>query len=131
VAASVSRDRIEVLAERAPSSWALDSDRMRQVLTNLLANAIQAGGDGPVTASVAQEGDALVFSVRDRGEGIASDAIGRLFEPFFTTRTRGTGLGLAVAKRIVDLHRGTIAGDNAAGGGAVFRVELPKLKASS
>jgi two-component system sensor histidine kinase HydH len=127
IVGSLDPDRIQVRAEGAPTSWRLDPDRMRQVLTNLLENALQAGGGEPVIASIAEQGGQLAFSVRDRGAGITADAAGRLFEPFFTTRTRGTGLGLAVAKRIVDLHRGRISGENAEGGGALFRVDIPKL----
>jgi two-component system sensor histidine kinase HydH len=71
-------------------------------------------------------GGRLVFEVRDSGPGVPEDERERIFEPFYTKRTRGTGLGLAVAKRVVELHRGTISVDNAPGGGAIFRVALPR-----
>jgi two-component system sensor histidine kinase HydH len=115
---------IEVDAGAAPDAWSLDSSRMTQVLTNLLENAVQAGA--PVRAKVAAEGGSLVFEVRDSGPGVPEDEKERIFEPFYTKRTRGTGLGLAVAKRVVELHRGTISVANAPGGGAVFRVAVPR-----
>ena len=108
----------------APARWSLDPERMRQVLTNLIENALAAGG--PVTARVAQEGQACLFSVTDHGPGIAEADLPHLFEPFFTRRTRGTGLGLAVCKRLVELHGGTLTATNPDGGGAAFTIDLPK-----
>ena len=66
-----------------------------------------------------------MFEVRDAGPGVPVEDQERIFEPFFTRRPRGNGLGLAVAKRMIELHRGTISVANAPGGGAIFRVELP------
>jgi two-component system sensor histidine kinase HydH len=79
-----------------------------------------------VRARVAAENGRLVFEVRDSGPGVPEDERERIFEPFYTKRVRGTGLGLAVAKRVVELHRGTISVVNAPDGGAVFRVALPR-----
>ena len=123
-AAAVASERVEVVTGEAPARWLLDAGRIRQVLINLLENALQAG-DGPVTLTVAGDG-ALTLAVRDHGEGLRDDDRSRLFEPFFTRRTRGTGLGLAVCKRLVELHGGTIAADNAPDGGACFTVRLPR-----
>jgi two-component system sensor histidine kinase HydH len=108
----------------APATWTLDPDRMRQVLGNLIDNAVQAGP--PVTASVAAAAGRLLFAVRDSGPGVPAEDQARIFEPFFTKRTRGTGLGLAVVKRVIELHHGTITVADAPGGGAVFRISLPK-----
>ena len=116
-------DRITVDADGAPPRFALDEGRMRQVLINLLDNAIAAGP--PVRASVRAAGDRLVVEVRDAGPGVAPDDLAHVFEPFFTKRTRGTGLGLAVARRVVEGHGGTIEASNQPGGGAIFRIELP------
>ncbi|MDX2170191.1 MAG: ATP-binding protein, partial [Deltaproteobacteria bacterium] len=111
----------------APPRWPLDPVRMHQVLANLLRNAVQASPDGaPVAASVGVAHGALLFTVRDRGRGVPPGEEARIFEPFHTTRTRGTGLGLAVARRIVELHGGSIAVGNPPGGGAEFQVRIPR-----
>jgi two-component system sensor histidine kinase HydH len=123
-AASVSAEHIAVEAAGAPALFALDGPRVRQVLVNLLENAVQAGP--PVLARVtASGGGGLLFEVQDRGPGVAPEDRERIFEPFFTRRTQGTGLGLAVARRVVDLHGGTLTVGEAPGGGASFRVVLP------
>jgi len=121
---TVDPEAIEIDDAGAPPAWSLDAERMRQVLTNLLDNAVQAGA--PVRAQVTQENGRLHFVVEDHGAGVAPEDRERIFEPFFTQRARGTGLGLAVAKRVVELHEGTIVVDAAAGGGARFRVAIPE-----
>ena len=115
---------VEIDAAAAPQSWPLDPARMRQVLVNLLDNAIAAGP--PVRASVRAERGRLVIEISDSGKGVPKEDRERIFEPFFTGKTRGTGLGLAIARRVIELHRGTIAVDEAPGGGARFRVEIPE-----
>jgi two-component system sensor histidine kinase HydH len=112
----------------APESWPLDRNKLRQALANLIRNACQIVGDGPPpVAAVSVEGDLLVFTVRDFGPGIDAENRERIFEPFFTTRTQGTGLGLPVAKRIAELHGGTISADSHPDGGAVFRISIPRI----
>lgn len=123
-AAALHSGRITIDDGRAPQSWRLDRKRMGQVLTNLLDNAASVSEDA-VEATVAEERGELAITVRDHGPGIAPEDLPHLFEPFFTKRTRGTGLGLAVVKRLVELHNGTVSAENAAGGGAVFRVRIP------
>lgn len=66
-----------------------------------------------------------MFEVRDFGEGIAPEQLPVIFEPFKTTRVHGTGLGLAVARRVVELHDGIITAENPPDGGALFRVVIP------
>jgi two-component system sensor histidine kinase HydH len=117
--------RIQVVTSAAPSRWSLDADRIRQVLTNLLENALQAG-EGEVVAEARLDGKNLLFRVRDHGAGIDEAHRERLFEPFYTQRTQGTGLGLAVCRRLVELHGGTITASNHPDGGAVFEVALPR-----
>ena len=108
----------------APPTWSLDASRMREVIVNLVENAVATGA--PVRARVAREGGRLVIEVRDGGPGVPPEDRERIFEPFFTGKTRGTGLGLAIAKRIVELHHGTIRVDDAPEGGARFRIEIPE-----
>lgn len=125
-AGDVGNGRVEIEAEGAPPSWSLDPGLLQQALANLLRNALQASPDGAAaTAVLAADNGSLVFRVRDRGEGVPDADRERIFEPFYTTRTRGTGLGLAVARRIVGLHGGTITAANHPDGGAVFEVRIP------
>jgi two-component system sensor histidine kinase HydH len=118
-------DRVAVDADDAPRSWQLDPTKMRQVLVNLVENAVEMS-EGTVDVTVERGERALVMAVRDRGPGVPDADLDRIFEPFFTKRTRGTGLGLAVARRLVELHGGTIAARNADGGGARFEVTIPR-----
>lgn len=112
---------------KAPETWVLDERRFGYaVLANILRNAVQASpANRPAQASVSVENGSLVYLIRDHGEGLPAGDEARIFDPFFTTRTTGTGLGLALARRIVELHSGRISAENAPTGGAVFRVELP------
>ena len=125
--AATNPDRVSISSEGAPDRWPIDAPRIQQVLTNLIENALAVTPtDRRVEARVAGEADTLVYAVRDWGPGVPAAERERIFEPFHTTNLHGTGLGLAVAKRIVDLHRGNIDVLDAPGGGAVFRVRLPR-----
>ena len=115
--------QVEIDESAAPSTWSLDGSRMREVLVNLLDNAVAAGP--PVRVRVAAQGGVLAIEVSDSGPGVPAEDRDKIFEPFFTGKTRGTGLGLAIAKRVVELHGGTIRVDDAPGGGARFRIEIP------
>ncbi len=111
----------------APDLWMLDERRLRlNVLGNLLRNAVEASPPGrPPEIRVSTQRGRLIFAVRDFGPGIPEGSESRIFDPFFTTRVSGTGLGLSLARRIVDLHGGTIRAENVAQGGALFVVEIP------
>lgn len=115
-----------IRAEGAPATWPLDEGRMRQALTNVLRNARQASPAGTrPEATVGRENGSLVFTVRDFGAGVSPGEERKIFSPFYTTRTTGTGLGLAVALRVAEMHGGTITASNHPQGGAVFRIALP------
>jgi two-component system sensor histidine kinase HydH len=116
---------IHIDATGAPPTWSLDGARIREVVINLLDNAIAAGP--PVTVIVRRERGRLILEVADHGPGVAEDDRDRIFEPFFTGKTQGTGLGLAVVRRVVELHHGTIAVYPNPGGGALFRAEIPSI----
>jgi PAS domain S-box-containing protein len=106
----------------------MDRPRMAQVFDNLIANAIQhsqAGGLVSISAEVTADGRCVRIAVEDRGHGFRADDLPRIFEPFFTRRRGGTGLGLSVVHRIVDEHGGTIVASNREGGGASMVVSLP------
>lgn len=109
----------------------LDYVEIDQVLTNLLENAAKHGpADGPIDVTVTAVPSAVEVSVADRGKGFAPQEAGRLFEPFYrvtrgTERVPGLGLGLAVAKGLVEAHGGRISAAPRSGGGAVFSFTLP------
>lgn len=121
--ADVTGDRVKVDLEAAPSALEVDPGRLSRAIHNLVDNALQAS-DEPVELTIASEGDDVVLTVRDRGDGIAAGSEAEIFEPFVTTRVRGTGLGLAVARRIAEQHDGTLTGENHPGGGALFTLRL-------
>ncbi len=100
--------------------------KLRQVVLNLVKNAAEAAGPGGrVEVAVAASGDGARLRVSDSGAGLTEEARERLFEPFYTTKDSGTGLGLAVSKGIVEAHGGTIQADAGPGSGARFEVRLP------
>ncbi|MGL4551024.1 MAG: ATP-binding protein [Gemmataceae bacterium] len=113
---------------------AADAFRLEQVFRNVLENALAACRDPvEVTVGVAAASvdgrPAVRVSVRDNGPGLTAEQRGRLFEPFYTTKTKGTGLGMAIAKRIIDAHGGRIAAADpaaAAGRGAEILITLPR-----
>lgn len=121
------RDRIRLDTTKAPATFSLDPDRMNQVFVNVMQNALQASPGGEsIEVAVEERAGSLFVSIRDCGEGIPPGSERLIFEPFHTKRIRGTGLGLTVAKRIVELHGGRIEASNHPEGGAEFRITLPK-----
>jgi nitrogen fixation/metabolism regulation signal transduction histidine kinase len=115
------------LGENLPSVFA-DPAMLRQVLHNLFQNAIDAltGVDNPrifVSTSLGAAG--VLLTVRDNGTGIAEGVMGRIFEPYVTTKPKGTGLGLAIVKKIVDEHQGRILVENVKPHGANVSIVLP------
>jgi signal transduction histidine kinase len=109
-----------------------DPQQMEQVFFNLLQNAIQAMEDGG-TLTVTTEADAgeIAISFRDTGPGVAPANLARVFQPFFTTKHRGSGLGLPIVKKIVEAHRGSIAIDSTEGRGTAATLRLPRLDEAS
>ena len=103
-----------------------DSDQMHQVMLNLLLNAVQAiEGHGAVRVVVASRKDHALISVADSGRGISPEHLPFIFRPFYTTKGNGTGLGLSLARRIVEDHRGKIEVQSELGKGTEFLVTLP------
>jgi signal transduction histidine kinase len=102
-----------------------DPDGIKQVLLNVLLNAVEAAPKSTIDCDAQTLGRHVVLSVADRGPGIAEQVRRRVFDPFFSTKTRGTGLGLAVSKQIVDEHHGRIRLFNRRGGGTRVVIELP------
>ncbi len=132
--------------EAVPVGFNLQVDRLliRQVLFNVLLNAVEAGGEGGVIdvhyrcltreAALSHHSDQILLgldetvvetTITDNGPGISPEHLDRVFAPFFTTRKEGNGLGLAVAWKIMKAHGGDITADNGPAGGAVMRLLLP------
>jgi signal transduction histidine kinase len=134
---------VEVALALPDGSVPLRADPAKLVgaLSNLARNGVEAMGPGafgePLGAppparerrlelSLDADGIVAVVTVADRGPGIAPEVRGKIFEPFVTTKRTGTGLGLAIARRVVEAHGGTLAVEDRPGGGALFRVTLPR-----
>jgi len=103
-----------------------DGNLLKRILTNLLTNSIQAmpeGGSLAVTGTVS--GDMATIVVSDTGIGISEENMSKLFQPLFTTKAKGTGLGLAVCKRIVEAHGGEISFESKEGVGTSFSIKFP------
>ena len=124
--------RVEVELSRAPSSLRIDGVRLARAVHNLVDNALQATPAGKnVELGIEHEGKETRISVRDGGPGLPPGFETQIFEPFITTRVRGTGLGLAVARRIAEQHGGTLTGGNHPSGGAIFELRFPDAHATS
>jgi two-component system, sporulation sensor kinase E len=104
----------------------LDLTQIQQVLVNLVKNAIQAmTRAGTLILQTGATEDAVWFSVADTGGGIPQEQINRIFEPFYTTKKKGTGLGLMIVQRIIRAHGGRIEVESEVGRGTTFRIWLP------
>jgi signal transduction histidine kinase len=106
-----------------------DRIQLQQVIMNLVVNAIDAMSDMPsaerrIVVSTARDGNSADLSVSDAGPGIPAEKLKKVFEPFFSTKSEGMGMGLSIARTIVEAHGGQLSAKNRAGGGAVFSVML-------
>ena len=123
--------RVKIVSELPPElSWSLDPQQLRQALWNLGLNAVQAmpgGGELRVTAS--SDHDWLEVAVGDTGEGISPGDLPHLFEPFFSTKAEGSGLGLALVHRIAQDHGGLVEARSTPGQGSVFTLRFPRRHA--
>lgn len=104
-----------------------DRDHLKQVLLNLALNAVQAMREAGGTLSIEAAGtrETVTLTVADTGPGIAPEVLPRIFDPYFTTKRGGLGLGLTIARRIAEAHGGVLEADSQPGRGARFRVSLP------
>jgi signal transduction histidine kinase len=126
--------RIQLIIELDPQlpTLAADPVRLTQALLNLVINAMQAveqGGRIEVTAAPASS--SVVIKVSDTGPGIPPEKVGSIFDPYFTTKTEGSGLGLWIAQQIITAHGGSIQAQNGPAGGAVFVMTLPLNRESA
>jgi len=119
-------DGVRIATEVPDLQLMADPHLMHRVLANLILNAVQAMPDGgTVTVSASTNDGSVAISVHDTGIGIPNDAQEKLFKPLFTGKAKGTGLGLAVVKRIVEAHVGQITVESQVGKGSTFTVNLP------
>jgi signal transduction histidine kinase len=123
--------KLELHKADKPMTVEHDPNQIQQVLLNLMLNAIQAmegtgdTGTGQVDVDVNQRDGLAVVSVRDTGKGIKPEHLPNIFRPFYTTKGSGTGLGLSLARRIVEDHGGKITVESELGVGSTFEVSLP------
>ncbi|MGI9101084.1 MAG: two-component system sensor histidine kinase NtrB [Terriglobales bacterium] len=124
----IARKRITVVRNEQPCTVTAMKGELRQLFTNIVDNALEAApGGGAVHITVALEGSRTVISVSDNGPGIAPDLQKKIFDPFYTTKQLGTGLGLWVAQEIAEKHGGKITVESSTQGanrGSTFRVAL-------
>jgi signal transduction histidine kinase len=104
----------------------MDTTQMQQALVNLIKNAMQAmTRGGTLTLATGESADGVWVSVADTGCGIPREQLSRIFEPFYTTKKKGTGLGLMIVQRILRAHGGRIELESHVGRGTTFRLWLP------
>ena len=130
-------ERFEIQQSKAPGQIKLavssdlmdataDRDLLTRALSNIIKNAYDAIGDsGWIEIRSFYRDNIWVVEVIDNGNGIEPYYLKKVFEPFFTTRSRGTGLGLAFTAQVIEVHGGDITAENREGGGSIFRVKLP------
>jgi C4-dicarboxylate-specific signal transduction histidine kinase len=129
-----SKNEVSVETELAPDLSTIVGDRiqLQQVILNLMLNGIEAMtgiGDRPrrlVIRSQMQDADQVRVSVEDSGIGVKAEIMGRLFEPFFTTRSQGIGMGLPISRSIVEAHGGRLWAESTVSRGSVFQFTLPR-----
>lgn len=124
-----------ILAE-APLAVKADSIQLQQVLINLIVNAIDAmesleKPQRKITVRTARDGNSAEIEIADSGPGIPAGKLDEIFEPFHTTKPSGMGMGLSIARTIIDAHDGRISAENKADRGAVFRIVLPLARAAA
>ena len=104
-----------------------DADQMKQALLNLVLNALEAAGkNGSVSIRAERVSGEIMIKVTDAGPGIPTENLSKIFDPYFTTKSAGTGLGLSEVHRIVTAHKGRITVENVDGGGVMFGINLEK-----
>ncbi|MFZ3072291.1 MAG: ATP-binding protein [Thermodesulfobacteriota bacterium] len=125
-AIKISRITVKKRASNEPLPVMADEEQLKIAFDNLIANAIESmDGGGTLSVSAAKNGDWVVTEIADSGGGIEPGLVSGIFDPFVTTKERGTGLGLPITRKIIMRHRGSIDVVNDYGRGTTFRVKLP------
>ena len=135
--AEMAENGVRVECDLEPVVVQADGELLRQAVLNLVLNGMQAMADSDATVgkrlriTVRRERDVGVVEVADEGEGIAAELMPRIFDLYFTTKAKGSGIGLAMTYRIVQMHGGSMDAQSEAGQGAVFTVRLPAMARAS
>ena len=124
--------KVELLSAITPDALPILGDRiqLQQVILNLVVNGIEAMRDTSsenriISIRTSRVENFAQLSVSDRGSGIPEDKLKEVFEPFFTSKAEGMGMGLSIARTIIEAHHGQISANNRDHGGASFRIKLP------
>ena len=121
---------VEATTDQAVPPMAIDRTLLRQAVLNLVKNGLEAlGGKGRLTVSTRRVDDHAEIAIIDTGPGIKPEVAKRLFEQFFTTKPQGTGLGLYIARQIIEGHGGTLRWESPPGQGTAFTASLPIKRA--
>jgi C4-dicarboxylate-specific signal transduction histidine kinase len=128
--------KLESFVQSTPLPIKGDRVQLQQVLINLMTNAMDAMSQNPSAAHVisvnADRVDKFaIISVSDAGPGIPPDKLKKVFDPFFTTKSHGMGMGLSIARTIVEAHNGQLTAENKPDGGAIFHIRLPLMAAAN
>ncbi|MFH1061607.1 MAG: ATP-binding protein [Candidatus Omnitrophota bacterium] len=119
------------ISEDLPELY-LDILQIKQVFLNMFINAAEAMvGGGKLNIKVSTKKNMIVIEIADTGAGIEKNNLDKLFEPFFSTKVKGVGLGLAISKEIIENHKGTIEVESKLGKGTMFTISLPIVQDSS
>jgi signal transduction histidine kinase len=128
----IKMDRVErvVQVPDAVPKVCSNHNQLQEVLLNLILNACQAMGEkgGKLVLSAVPNGTSVTMKVEDNGPGIPANVLRKVFDPFYTTKSTGTGLGLFVSQRIIRSHGGTIELESTVGKGTCFTIRLPVWK---
>jgi signal transduction histidine kinase len=125
IAECAEETRIKLIVDSDPALIVCADERMlRLALLNLIRNAGEANPEGRVFVSAGRENDSTVIKVRDTGPGISPADLQKIFIPFFTTKAKGHGIGLALTHRIITQHGGTLTASNSPEGGALFTIRI-------
>ncbi len=121
--------KVSFMVDEALQTVMVDQFILRRIFTNLITNAIQAMPDGgELGIDVYGTDEFLFIAFKDTGMGIPEENMDKLFNPFFTTKAKGQGLGLPVCKRLVEAHNGRITVESKPGEGSTFTVKVPLIK---
>ncbi len=121
------REGVEIKVQIPPTlTLKSDRDKMKQILLNLLENSLEAMEHGTITVRAREKGEKVILEIQDQGSGMTREVQERMFQPFFTTKSQGTGLGMAIVKKLTDQLAGKVEVKSTPGKGTTFTITLPR-----